>query len=56
VDHYNVYFGDYEKIKKFELTDHEWTVQSGELTANLKLKRNFIEKKYQDRIDEIYKS
>lgn len=56
VDHYNVYFGDYEKIKKFELTDHEWTVQSGELTANLKLKRNFIAKKYQDKIDEIYKT
>ncbi len=54
VDHYNTFFGDYEKIKKFELTDHEWTVQSGELTANLKLKRNFITKKYQTEIDKIY--
>jgi long-chain acyl-CoA synthetase len=54
VDHYNVFFGDYEQIKKFELTDHEWTVQSSELTANLKLKRSFIAKKYQDKIDKIY--
>lgn len=54
VDHYNEFFGDFEKVKKFELTDHEWTVQSGELTANLKLKRSFIAKKYQEKIDKIY--
>ncbi|MBG0781948.1 MAG: long-chain fatty acid--CoA ligase [Bacteroidales bacterium] len=54
VDRYNEFFGDYEKVKKFELTDHEWTVQSGELTANLKLKRSFIAKKYKEKIDKIY--
>ncbi len=54
VETYNAYFGDYEKIKKFELTDHEWTVQSGELTANLKLKRSFIMSKYKDKIDRLY--
>ncbi|MBU1370656.1 MAG: long-chain fatty acid--CoA ligase [Bacteroidetes bacterium] len=54
IDHYNSFFGDYEKIKKFELTDHEWTVPSGELTANLKLKRSFITLKYKDKIDKIY--
>jgi long-chain acyl-CoA synthetase len=54
VDHYNEFFGDYEKVKKFELTDHEWTVQSGELTANLKLKRSFIANKYKEKIDKIY--
>lgn len=54
VDTYNAYFGDYEKIKKFELTDHEWAVQSGELTANLKLKRSFIMSKYMDKIDRLY--
>ncbi|MBZ0244083.1 MAG: AMP-binding protein, partial [Bacteroidales bacterium] len=55
-EHYNSFFGDTEKIKKFELTDHEWTVASGELTANLKLKRNFISRKYRDQIDKIYSS
>jgi len=54
VDLYNGFFGDFEQVKKFELTDHEWTVQSGELTANLKLKRSFIAKKYQEKIDKIY--
>jgi long-chain acyl-CoA synthetase len=51
---YNAYFGDFEQIKKFELTDHEWTVQSGELTANLKLKRSFIMSKYKEKIERLY--
>lgn len=54
IDHFNSFFGDTEKIKKFELTDHEWTVASGELTANLKLKRSFISQKYRAQIDKIY--
>jgi long-chain acyl-CoA synthetase len=56
VEHYNAFFGDYEQIKKFELTDHEWTVQSGELTANLKLKRNRIAEKCAEKINRIYVS
>lgn len=54
VETYNAYFGDFEQIKKFELTDHEWTVQSGELTANLKLKRSFIMSKYKEKIERLY--
>ena len=56
IDFYNSFFGDTEKIKKFELTDHEWTVASGELTANLKLKRSFISQKYSLQIDKIYEN
>ncbi len=56
VKNYNKYFGDTEKIKKFELLDHEWTIETGEITANLKLKRNSIQKKYADIIDRIYKN
>jgi long-chain acyl-CoA synthetase len=56
VEHYNAFFGDYEQIKKFELTDHEWTVQSGELTANLKLKRNRITERCTEKINRIYVS
>ncbi len=54
IEHYNSFFGDYEQIKKFDLTDHEWTVQSGELTANLKLKRSFITSKYDANINQLY--
>ncbi len=46
INHYNSFFGDTEKIKKFELLDHQWSIDTGEITANLKLKRKFIQEKY----------
>ncbi len=54
VDQLNKQFGDYEQIKKFDLIDHEWSVQTGELTANLKLKRSFITEKYASKIEELF--
>lgn len=54
INHYNKFFGDTEKIKKFELLDHEWTIESGEITANLKLKREFISQKYSDQISKMF--
>ncbi|NVN95814.1 MAG: hypothetical protein HXX18_11080 [Bacteroidetes bacterium] len=54
VDKYNKYFGDTEKIKKYEIIDFEWTEQTGEITPTLKLKRIFIYEKYKNRIDKIF--
>lgn len=54
IDCFNRQFGDTEKIKKFELIDHEWTIDSGEITANLKLKRRFIQVKYKGMIDKLF--
>jgi len=54
IDCYNKQFGDTEKIKKFELIDHEWTIDSGEITANLKLKRASLQKKYAQLIEKIF--
>jgi len=54
LDCFNKQFGDTEQIKKFELIDHEWTVESGEITANLKLKRRTIHEKYKYLINAIY--
>jgi long-chain acyl-CoA synthetase len=54
VDKYNQLFGDTEKIKKFDLLDHEWSVDSGELTANLKVKRRYICERYQDKINKLF--
>ncbi len=51
---YNQYFGDTEKIKKFELIGHEWAVITNELSATLKLRRTHLAKKYRDVIDRIY--
>ena len=35
VDNYNKYFGDFEKVKRFELVDREWTIDEGEVTPSL---------------------
>lgn len=55
IDHFNKFFGDTEQLKKFDIIDFEWTVQTGELTPTLKLKRNVIYEMYKVRIEEIYK-
>lgn len=55
IDHFNKFFGSTEQIQSFELIDHEWTLESGELTANLKLKRSFILDKYKEEVDRLFK-
>ena len=45
-----------EKIRKIYLLHEPWSVTSGEYTPTLKLKRSYIEEKYQEAIDEMYKS
>jgi len=54
IQHYNKRFGHIEQIKKFELVEKDWTIDSGELTPTLKLKRRVIKKNYQDLIEKIY--
>ena len=54
VDAYNKYFGDYEKIKRFELVDHEWTIEDGEITPSLKLRRKIVAEHHQDLIDGMF--
>ena len=54
IDLYSQKFGKWEQVKKFELLNHEWTVENGELTPTLKLKRRIIKDKYQKEIDKIY--
>ncbi len=44
----------FEKAKKIALLDHELTVEGGELTPTLKVKRRVIDEKYKDVIDRIY--
>ncbi len=54
IDHYNASFGKWEQIKKFELVDSTWSVETKELTPTLKLKRKFIMEKYKDLFQKIY--
>ncbi|QLE00112.1 long-chain fatty acid--CoA ligase [Galbibacter sp. BG1] len=54
VDHYNEKFGRWERVKLFELTPEEWSVEEGHLTPTLKLKRRIIKEKYADLYTKIY--
>ncbi|UUC44008.1 AMP-dependent synthetase/ligase [Flavobacterium cerinum] len=56
VDHINKKFGHWEQIKKFELTANVWSIDGGELTPTLKLKRKIIKEKYQNLYDKIYQN
>ncbi len=44
----------YQTIKKFILLPHDFSVDGGELTPTLKLKRKIIQSKYQERIEQLY--
>ena len=50
----NVNFAQWEKVKKFKLTDDIWSIDSGHLTPTMKLKRKIIAEKYDNLIKEIY--
>lgn len=54
IDSFNKFFNQVEQVKKFELIPNEWTIDTGELTPTLKLKRKVIMEKYKDAIDRIY--
>jgi len=54
VDKYNSFFNQVEQIKRFELLPAEWTIDGGELTPTLKLKRKVITEKYSEQINNIY--
>jgi long-chain acyl-CoA synthetase len=47
-------FARYEKIKKFILLTQPLTVENGELTPSLKIKRNVVEKRFKEQIDQVY--
>jgi long-chain acyl-CoA synthetase len=54
IDHYNEGFGQWEKIKKFKLLPTSWSVETGELTATMKLKRKVIMEKFKADYDSMY--
>ena len=54
VDEYNVGFGKWEQLKRFELVNDPWTPETGELTPTLKPKRRAILAKHKDLYDKIY--
>lgn len=54
VDHFNQSLGNWEQLKKFILLPKEFTIDAGELTPKLSMKRKAILLKYNDRIEQLY--
>ena len=54
IDNHNKQFGNWEKVKKFELTPDIWSIESGHLTPTMKLKRKVIKEKYAKLYSRIY--
>jgi long-chain acyl-CoA synthetase len=56
IDLANKHFGNWEQIKKFEITPDVWSIDAGHLTPTMKMKRKVIKEKYLDLIEKIYRS
>ena len=54
VESYNQFFNHVEQIKKFELLPREWTIETGEMTPKMSLKRKVVMEKFKDAFDRIY--
>ena len=54
VDEVNATLANFETIKRFRLVVDEWTIESGELTPSMKLRRRVITQKYAREIAEFY--
>jgi long-chain acyl-CoA synthetase len=54
VDQLNARLNRWETIKKWILLDHDLSIESGELTPSMKVKRKVVEGNYRDEIDALY--
>ena len=54
VDTLNERLNRWETVKKWVLLDHDLTVESGELTPSLKVRRKVVEDNYRDEIERMY--
>lgn len=54
VDEANEKFGNWEKVKRFELTPDVWSIDAGQLTPTMKLRRKIIKEMYHDLYTKIY--
>jgi long-chain acyl-CoA synthetase len=46
---------NYERVRKFKILDQPFSIETGEMTPSLKLKRKVIEERYGDLIEDMYK-
>ncbi|MEB2355267.1 MAG: long-chain fatty acid--CoA ligase [Ignavibacteriales bacterium] len=56
MDQFQKKLANYERVRKFILLDKPFTIESGEITPSLKIKRKYVEERYQDLIEQMYQS
>ena len=56
MDDVNAHLHHTERVERFAILDHPASVEAGELTPTLKLRRFAVEQKYADVIEEMYRS
>jgi len=54
LDRANARYAQVEQVKRFFILDHDFSQETGELTASLKVKRNVVNELYADRFDALY--
>ena len=54
IENFNKYFNHVEQVKRFELLSDEWSIEGGEMTPKLSLKRKTVMEKNTAAIDRIY--
>lgn len=54
IDEKNKNFGQWETVKKFTLMPNEWSIDGGELTPTMKVKRKVVNEKYKAEIEALY--
>lgn len=54
IDEMNTHLHHCEQVVRFEIVDHSPSIESGELTPTMKVRRAQIETMYRDRIEEMY--
>lgn len=54
IDYLNTKLGNWEQIKRFELTPEAWTIDQGVLTPTLKLKRKALKERYLNLYNQMY--
>ena len=54
VDQVNEKLNHWEKVQKFYLADHALTIDAGEITPTLKIRRHIVEEKFRREIDAMY--
>ncbi len=55
INGFNQHFSHVEQIKKFELLPYDWSVETGEMTPKLSIRRKIVMQKYSDVVERLYR-